>query len=231
MEWNRETLQKPGWKEEISNRDTKEKIAVKIASIVQDGDVIGFGSGSTSYLTAIAIANRVQEEKLNIIAIPTSYEIKMLCAYLKIPTATLEEKKPDWCFDGADEVDRNNWLIKGRGAAMFNEKLNIVSASKTYILVDESKIVEKLGTKFPIPVECNPKAINIVKEELYNIGANEVSLRLALKKDGPVITENGNIILDATFSEITDDLERKIKNITGVIESGLFIGYNVEIVK
>ncbi len=231
MEWNRETLQKPGWKEEISNRDAKEKIAMKIASIVQDGDVIGFGSGSTSYLTAIAIANRVQEEKLNIIAIPTSYEIKMLCAYLKIPTATLEEKKPDWCFDGADEVDRNNWLIKGRGAAMFNEKLNIVSASKTYILVDESKIVEKLGTKFPIPVECNPKAINIVKEELHKIGANEVSLRLALKKDGPVITENGNIILDATFSEITDDLERKIKNITGVIESGLFIGYNVEIVK
>jgi ribose 5-phosphate isomerase A len=231
MEWNRETLQKPGWKEEILNRDAKEKIAVKIASIVQDGDVIGFGSGSTSYLTAIAIANRVQEEKLNIIAIPTSYEIKMLCAYLKIPTATLEEKKPDWCFDGADEVDRNNWLIKGRGAAMFNEKLNIVSASKTYILVDESKIVEKLGTKFPIPVECNPKAINIVKEELYKIGANEVSLRIAQKKDGPVITENGNIILDATFSEITDDLERKIKNITGVIESGLFIGYNVEIVK
>ncbi len=231
MEWNRETLQKPGWKEEISNRDAKEKIAMKIASIVQDGDVIGFGSGSTSYLTAIAIANRVQEEKLNIIAIPTSYEIKMLCAYLKIPTATLEEKKPDWCFDGADEVDRNNWLIKGRGAAMFNEKLNIVSASKTYILVDESKIVEKLGTKFPIPVECNPKAINIVKEELHKIGANEVSLRLALKKDGPVITEDGNIILDATFSEITDDLERKIKNITGVIESGLFIGYNVEIVK
>lgn len=230
MEWNRETLQKPGWKEEISNRDAKAKIAMKIASIVQDGDVIGFGSGSTSYLTAIAIANRVQEEKLNVIAIPTSYEIKMLCAYLKIPTATLEEKKPDWCFDGADEVDHDNWMIKGRGAAMFNEKLNIKCSNKTYILVDESKIVNRLGSKFPVPVECTPKAINFVKEEIYKQGAQNVELRLALKKDGPVITENGNIILDAWFDNIDETLERRLKNITGVVETGLFIGYNVEIV-
>lgn len=231
MDWDKAILQKPIWKEEIKNREDKEQIAKKIAQRVQDGDVIGFGSGSTSYLTAIEIAKKMQSEGLHITAIPTSYEIKMLCTYLEIPTATLEEKKPDWCFDGADEVDANNWLIKGRGAAMFNEKLNIKAANKTYILVDESKIVNKLGTNFPIPVECNPKAINIVKEELYRLGANEINLRTALKKDGPVITENGNLILDATFREITDGLERKIKNITGVIESGLFIGYNVEIVK
>lgn len=231
MDWDKAILQKPIWKEEIKNREDKEQIAKKIAQRVQDGDVIGFGSGSTSYLTAIEIAKKMQSEGLHITAIPTSYEIKMLCTYLEIPTATLEEKKPDWCFDGADEVDANNWLIKGRGAAMFNEKLNIKAANKTYILVDESKIVNKLGTNFPIPVECNPKAINIVKEELYRLGANEINLRTALKKDGPVITENGNLILDATFREIADDLERKIKSITGVIESGLFIGYNVEIVK
>lgn len=72
----------------------------------------------------------------------------MLCTYLGIPTATLEEKKPDWCFDGADEVDHDNWMIKGRGAAMFNEKLNIKCSNKTYILVDESKIVNRLGSKF-----------------------------------------------------------------------------------
>ncbi len=155
----------------------------------------------------------------------------MLCTYLGIPTSTLEEKKPDWCFDGADEVDNDNWLIKGRGAAMFNEKLNIKTSQKTYILVDESKIVNKLGTNFPIPVECNPKAINIVKEELYRQGAQNVELRLALKKDGPVITENGNFILDAKFDNIDETLERRLKNITGVIETGLFIGYNVELVK
>ena len=231
MNWNREILEKPAWKEEIKNREEKEQIAKQIAQRVQDGDVIGFGSGSTSYLTAIEIAKKVQNENLHITAIPTSYEIKMLCTYLEIPTATLEEKKPDWCFDGADEVDHDNWLIKGRGAAMFNEKLNIKAADKTYILVDESKIVNKLGTNFPIPVECNPKAINIVKEELYRQGAQSVELRLALKKDGPVITENGNLILDAKFSDIDETLERRLKNITGVIETGLFIGYNVEIVK
>ena len=231
MNYDKEILQKPMWKEKIKNREEKEKIAKIIADKVQDGDVIGFGSGSTSYLTAIEIAKKVQMEKLNIVAIPTSHEIKMLCTYLEIPTATLEEKKPDWCFDGADEVDHDNWMIKGRGAAMFNEKLNIVASNKTYILVDESKIVNKLGTNFSIPVECNPKAINLVKEELYKLGAESIELRLALRKDGPVITENGNLILDVKFNNIDQMLEKKIKNITGVIESGLFIGYNVEIIK
>ena len=230
MDWNREILQRPMWKEEIQNREVKEKIAKKMAEKVQNGDVIGFGSGSTSYLTAIEIANKIQTENIKITAIPTSYEIKMLCTYLNIPTATLDEKKPDWCFDGADEVDHDNWMIKGRGAAMFNEKLNIKSAGKTYILVDENKIVNKLGTNFPIPVEVNPKAINLVKQEIYNMGARNIELRLAQKKDGPVITENGNLILDVQFDNIDETLEKRLKNITGVIETGLFIGYNVEIV-
>ena len=230
MDWNKEILQRPAWKEEISNREEKERVAKKIADKVKNGDVIGFGSGSTSYLASIEIARKVQEENLNITAIPTSYEIEMLCNYLDIPTASFMEKKPDWCFDGADEVDKNGWLIKGRGAAMFNEKLNIKAAEKTYILVDQSKIVDKLGEKFSVPVEVNPKALNYVKEELYKLGANEMNLRLALKKDGPVITENGNLIIDVRFRNISEDLEKKIKNITGVIDSGLFIGYNVEIV-
>lgn len=231
MDWNREILQRPMWKEEIKNREEKESIARKMAEKVQDGDVIGFGSGSTSYLTAIEIAKKIQTENIKITAIPTSYEIKMLCTYLNIPTATLEEKKPDWCFDGADEVDHDNWIIKGRGAAMFNEKLNIKSCvGKTYILVDQSKIVNKLGEKFPIPVECNPSAINFVKQEIYNLGARSIELRLANKKDGPVITENGNLILDVKFDNIDETFERRLKNITGVIETGLFIGYNIEII-
>lgn len=231
MDWKKELLQKPMWKEEISNREEKEEIAKKIAERVQDGDVIGFGSGSTSYLAAIAIAEKIQKESLKITAIPTSYEIKMLCTYLNIPTATIDEKRPDWCFDGADEVDHDNWLIKGRGAAMFNEKLNIKSAKKTYILVDQSKIVNKLCSKFPVPVECTPKAINLVKEEIYKLGADSIELRLAKKKDGPVVTENGNIILDVMFSNVYETLEKRLKSITGVIETGLFIGYNVEIIK
>lgn len=231
MDWNRELMEKPSWKEEIKNREQKEAIARKIAKIVQNGDVIGFGSGSTSYLTVIEIAKKCEEENIKITAISTSKEIEMLCSYLNIPTASIMEKKPDWCFDGADEVDHDNWMIKGRGAAMFKEKLNIKTSAKTYILIDDSKVVNTLGTSFPVPVEIYPNAAFYVKEELYKLGANRQNVRQALKKDGPVITENGNIIIDVYFDNITPDLERRIKEITGVVESGLFIGYNVEIVK
>ena len=133
---------------------------------VKDGQVIGFGSGSTSYLATIAIADKIKKENLHITAIPTSLEIKLLCDFLDIPITTLNEKKPDWCFDGTDEVDENNWLIKGRGGAMFKEKLNIANSPITYILIDKSKRVKKLGEKCKIPVECFPDALNFIKEKL-----------------------------------------------------------------
>lgn len=154
----------------------------------------------------------------------------MLCGYLGIPTTTLNEKKPDWSFDGTDEVDNNKWLIKGRGGAMFKEKLNIVNSPITYILADESKKVEKLGSKFKIPVECFSEAVNYIEIELINLGGTEIELRKAIGKDGPCITENGNLILDVKFKNISPDLEKKIKFIPGVIESGLFINYNVEVI-
>lgn len=156
----------------------------------------------------------------------------MLCSKVNIPTTTLLEKKPDWSFDGADEVDENKWLIKGRGGAMFKEKLNIINSPITYILVDESKKVNKLGSKFKIPVECFPEAINYIKNELIELGGTEIELRKAIiGKDGPCITENGNLILDVKFESITQSLEKSIKSISGVIESGLFIDYNVEIIE
>ena len=154
----------------------------------------------------------------------------MLCSYLEIPTTTLFDQKPDWSFDGADEVDENNWLIKGRGGAMFKEKLNIVNSPITYILVDESKKVSKLGSKYKIPVECFPDALNYIKSEISKIGGTDIQLRKAINKDGPEITENGNLILDVNFKNITQELEKNIRLIPGVIESGLFIGYNVEII-
>ena len=229
MEWMNSSMQEIAPKN-ISNQEQKEKIAKQIADKVKDGDVIGFGSGSTSYLAIKEIAKKIEEEEMNITAIPTSFEIKALCQELKIPTVSILEKKPDWGFDGADEVDKNNnWLIKGRGAAMFKEKLNMVNAGITYILVDESKFVDKLNEKFPIPIEVYTKAVSSVKEALLDLGAAEILLRKAEKKDGPVYTENHNVILDTKFVEIYDSLEDDIKSITGVIESGLFIDYSVEI--
>ena len=229
MNWGEEILTKVEFNN-INQREEKEKIAKQITEKVKDGQVIGFGSGSTSYLTVIEIAKKIKEESINIIAIPTSLEIKMLCARLEILTASIMEMKPDWSFDGADEVDNNNWMLKGRGGAMFKEKLNIANSPITYILIDRSKRVEKLGSKFKVPVECFPEAINYVNEELVKLGGKEIELRKAMGKDGPILTENNNVILDVKFEEITKELEKDIKAIPGVIESGLFIDYNVEIV-
>lgn len=230
MDWKDNIITKNKM-DSIKNFEEKKLVAEKVAEKVKDGQVIGFGSGSTSYLATIAIADKIKRESIHITAIPTSLEIKLLCGYLKIPITTLNNKKPDWSFDGADEVDNNNWLIKGMGGALFKEKLNIVNSPITYILIDKSKRVNKLGEKCKVPVECFPEAISYVKEELTKIGATEIEIREAVSKAGPVITENGNVILDVKFDNITEGLEKKIKSIPGVIESGLFISYKVEIIE
>lgn len=229
MNWEENIKQKSLWNGEISNLEEKEKIAEKLAKKVKDGDVIGVGSGSTSFVATKAIAKKIKEEKLNITAIPTSYEVKLLCENLGIPTTTLMVKKPDWSYDGADEVAPNNWLVKGRGGAMYKEKLNIASSPITYILVDDSKMVEHICDKFPIPIEVAPEAVNFVRQALIQMGAEKVTLRLAKGKDGPVITESNNIILDAIFKNVTKNLEKDLKSIVGVVETGLFIGYSVVI--
>ena len=229
MKWNKNILLKIDF-EDIKNEEEKKDVANEIANKIKDGDIIGFGSGSTAYLTIKAIAEKIQKENIKITAIPTSYEVELLCNFLNIPTTTLQNAKPDWSFDGADEVNQDNWMIKGRGGAMFREKLNIANSTITYILVDKTKLVKKLGENFAIPVECYPGSLNYVKEELLILGAKSVEIRKAEKKDGPIITESGNIILDARFDEISEHLEKDIKSITGVIESGLFIGYPVEVI-
>ena len=217
------------WSGTITNRNGKEKVAQVIAAKVKDGDVLGVGSGSTVYMALLAIAERIKTEKLNILAIPTSLEISMFCSKLGIPLTTMFEHTPHWLFDGADEVDPNNSQIKGRGGAMFKEKLLISASPLSYIIVDDSKMVSRIGTNFPVPVEVFPQALLHVEAELKKLGANSIKLRPAVGKDGPIITENNNLILDCYFDEVPDSLERDIKSITGVIESGLFMGYDLEI--
>lgn len=208
---------------QITNKEQKLNLAKKIADKVDNGQTIGFGSGSTSYLTAIEIGKKVKEKGLRIKAIPTSKEIEDVCKEYEIEIGNLLEDEIDWAFDGADEVDSNNNMIKGMGAAMFKEKLNMVNSPITYILVDESKFVDKLGEKHPVPVEVFPSALKYVSNELKKLGALETTFR--------GMTENQNSILDTKFENIDLSLEKKIKQIPGVIESGLFIGYNVEVVR
>lgn len=210
--------------DKIENKNVKEKLAKRLLDKVKDGQTIGFGSGTTSYITAIEIGKKVKQEHLNITAIPTSKEIKEVCEEYEIKIGNLIENEIDWGFDGADEVELDKlWLIKGKGAAMFKEKLNILTSPKTYILVDKTKIVEKLGEKCKVPIEVFPQALKYVSGKLEQLGASDITYR--------GFTENNNGILDVKFENIGQELEKKIKEITGVIESGLFLNYkNIEII-
>ena len=230
MDWEKTIIDSLEWGKEISNREEKQKVADKIASMVKDGDIIGVGSGSTAYLALLKIADRSRAEQLHIHAIPTSQEIKMACAKLGIPLTSLLEHKPNWTFDGADEIDPNHNMIKGRGGAMFKEKLLISSSPQTFIIADPSKMVSKLGSRFPVPVEIFPDALIHADQALRSLSPVDIKLRMAQGKDGPIITENGNLILDVWFNNIPDNLENAIKSITGVIESGLFMHYEVKII-
>lgn len=229
MEWKNTIIENLQWSDAIINREGKERVAAEIAAKMKDGDVIGVGSGSTVYVAALAMSERIKKEKLKVQVIPASMELSMTCTQLDIPQTTLWDKKPDWTFDGADEVDPQMSLIKGRGGAMFKEKLLIANSKETYIIVDQSKFVDRLGSKFPVPVEVFPNALLYVEECLKDLGATEIILRMAKGKDGPIFTENGNFVLDAWFDSIPDTMEKDIKKITGVIESGLFIGYNIKV--
>ena len=230
MKWVNPAASALAWSGEISNYDAKLEIAKKVARKANDGDVIGAGSGSTSYLTLQEIARRVKDDGLKCRIVPTSREIEMAAGILGLQSSSLLTEKPDWYFDGADEVDPAGNLIKGRGGAMFREKLVMRSAKKTYILVDPTKFVDGLGAKFPVPVEVCQDALHYVEESLQALGTRKTELRLAKKKDGPVVTESGNFIIDVEFSKIDAGTEAAIKKITGVVESGLFWGYTPEIV-
>ena len=231
MKNNDELIEKLEWNNNISNKEEKEVLARKIASKVKNGDVISFGSGTTSFLAVREIGKRCRNENIKIIAIPTSNQIKLLCDYLNIETATLGEHRITWGFDGADEVDESNWLIKGLGGALYQEKMNLIQTPIVYILVDKSKIVKKLGEKCPVPIECKTEMIENVLQKLEKMGAYDCKIRRKKETNENYITDNGNSIIDARFETIDDRLETRINEIDGVVENGLFIGYkNIQII-
>jgi ribose 5-phosphate isomerase A len=135
-----------------------------------------------------------------------------------------------WGFDGADQVNNERWVIKGKGGALLQEKILAKRCKKFVIIVDESKVVPQLGVGCPIPVEVVPEALVLAEDGLRSLGATELTLRTGSGKHGPVITERGNIIIDAIFPNVESGLEREIKSLVGVVESGLFIGYASEVI-
>ncbi len=211
---------------------SKALVALAVAKRVKDGDIIGLGSGSTAELAVQEIAKRIANEKIRVAGVPTSHRIALCAQEAGISVLSpFTSGKLSWAFDGADEVDPSFNLIKGNGGAMLSEKIVCKRAGVDgfVVIVSEDKLVEKLGTKFPVPVEIVPEAQSLVEEGLKTLGAKEIVLRDSKTKYGPTVTEHNNFILDVRFETIGPELEHRIKCITGVVESGLFVGTTNEV--
>ncbi|MEM2081193.1 MAG: ribose-5-phosphate isomerase RpiA [Candidatus Bathyarchaeia archaeon] len=206
--------------------EAKRKAALAAVKHVKDGFIVGLGSGSTAAYAIEALGERIKREKLNLRAVPTSYQAFLLAVKHGIAITTLDEQPEiDVTIDGADQIDANLNLIKGMGAALAREKI-VASASKLNIIIaDESKKVQVLGEgNHPVPIEVLPFAIAPVKRKIEAIGGKAI-LREGKGKLGPIITDNGNAIIDASFEAISNaaELEIELKMIPGVIETGLFV--------
>lgn len=201
--------------------EIKRKVGYLAAEQIKDGDVVGLGTGSTTHFFIEKLGKRIKDEELKIMGIPTSYQSFFLAKDAMIQITTLEEHDVDIAVDGADEVDPEFNLIKGGGAAHTLEKIIDSFASKFVVIVDGSKMVDKLGN-FPVPVEVIPQASKPVRNHLIKMGGAP-TMRMAERKDGPVVTDNGNFIYDVKFT--VDDpksLEIELNSIPGVVENGIF---------
>ena len=207
------------------------------ADLVKDGMRLGLGTGSTTAFAIEAIGRRVREESLSVVGVPTSFAAERLAREHGVPITTLDYLAQseaalslDLAIDGADEVDPDLNLIKGRGAAHTREKIVASLAERFVVLIDPSKEVDQLGTKMPVPVEVLPMAEASVSKALRDLGGEPV-LRMGQHKDGPVVSDQGFWIVDARFGAISNpaDLAAAISQIPGVLDHGLFIGMATDV--
>ena len=212
---------------QFSPDSAKRNAANAAVTHVKDGMIVGLGSGTTAAYAIMALGERKKHENIQILGIPSSYQAFQLAVQNGIPVTTLEEHPIiDVNIDGADQIDPNLNLIKGMGAALAREKIVAAASKQNIIVADEKKHVPTLGTNnHPVPTEVLPFGISLVQHKMTQIGGSCL-LRETKGKLGPVISDNGNAIMDITFGTIKDPakLERDIKMIPGVVETGLFIG-------
>jgi len=206
--------------------EAKRNAALEAIKHVKEDFVIGLGSGSTAAYAIEQIGNRMKREKIRVSAVPTSYQAFMLAVKHGIPITTLEEHPTlDLTIDGADQIDDELNLIKGMGGALTREKIVASTSKKLVIVADERKKVKFLGeNNQPVPIEVVPFATPIVMHKIREMGGKPF-LRESNKKVGPVITDNGNIIVDVNFGLVHEpaELNHKLKGIPGVVETGLFV--------
>lgn len=205
----------------------KQAVAAAAIEQIQDGMVLGLGSGSTAALMIEGLAEKLRSGALrDITGVTTSFQGEVLAAELGIPLKSLNAiDHIDLAIDGADEVDPAFQLIKGGGACHVQEKLVARRAKRFVVVVDAGKLVERLNLSFLLPVEVLPGAWRQVKAELAALGGDS-ELRMAVRKAGPVVTDQGNLVLDVRFAGGIADpvtLEATINNVPGVLENGLFV--------
>ena len=205
----------------------KKAVAEAAVNEVTSNMIVGLGSGSTAAIMIKTLANKIKAGELKEIrGVPTSFQSEVLALELGIPLIDLVSvDQIDLAIDGADEVNPSYQLIKGGGACHVREKLVASKANKLLIVVDQTKLVKNLNEEFPLPVEVLPSAWKQVKDVIENMDA-QCKLRMAEKKAGPVVTDEGNLILDVLFNggiKNPQDIELQINNIPGVLENGLFV--------
>ncbi|VEP16639.1 Ribose-5-phosphate isomerase A [Hyella patelloides LEGE 07179] len=205
----------------------KQEVGKAAANRVQSDSIVGLGTGSTTAYAIEYIGERLSQGELsNIVGVPTSFQAEVLAKKYGIPLTTLDAiDHIDVAIDGADEVDPQKNLIKGGGAAHTREKVVDALANEFIVVVDSGKLTDKLGSTFLLPVEVIPMAMTPAINALAKLGGKP-ELRMGIKKAGPVVTDQGNLVVDVKFDSIDNpaELEKAINNIPGVLENGLFVG-------
>ncbi|MHC1585522.1 MAG: ribose-5-phosphate isomerase RpiA [Candidatus Syntropharchaeia archaeon] len=198
----------------------KEIAAESAVSLVEDGMVVGLGSGSTAEIAIRIIGRRIKMEGIRIKGIPTSLRSEMVAIESGIPITSLSQHPHiDISIDGADEVDSDLNLIKGGGGAHTKEKIVSLSSERLIIIVDETKLSERLEK--PVPTEIIPYAMKVVEKQMKELGGKPLLRTIDGK---PFITENGNLILDVDFGRIEDppSLGKELSSVAGLVEHGIF---------
>lgn len=217
----------------MSDAETyKRQAGESAAELVENGMVVGLGTGSTAIHAVSAIAKRLEAGLLrDIVGIPTSTATAQAAERLGVPVGSLNQHpRVDLTIDGADEIAPNLDLIKGGGGALLREKVVAQASARQVIVADESKLSPVLGTNWPVPVEVIPFALQVELEFLGGLAA-EVSLRLDAEGE-PYRTDNGNLILDANFGAIGEPaaLALQLNERAGIVEHGLFLGLATDLI-
>jgi ribose 5-phosphate isomerase A len=209
----------------------KQAAAESAVALVEDGMILGLGTGSTAKLAVETLGKRVQSG-LRVVGVPTSEFTGRQAQSLGIPVSTLDEHPAlDLTIDGADEVELGTLnLIKGRGGALLREKIVASASKRLVIMVDESKLVNRLGSHFALPVELIPFGWHVAARKLEALGA-KVVLRPG-PEGKPYVTDGGHYIVDCAFGPIASPakLESELNNMVGVVEHGLFLGMAAQVI-